>query len=603
MKKTISFLALIMAFNMSVAQLTVTNSHYIFAKDIVVFVEDDLKLNNSGDYFYLRDGAQLIQGAGVTGNSGIGQLSVYQSGVTNEFAHSYWASPVGNNDDDNSVNRGFIANNVFYDVTTAPITSQLANYTPGYDGSSNPLVIADYWLYSFNAGANYAEWDQFEEIGELPAGYGFTMKGTSGSGSNQLYDFRGKPNTGTITVGVADENFTLVGNPYPSALDYLEFIHDTPNITAMDGTLYFWEQDPTPNSHYQKDYQGGYATYTITSDGVTETFTAATFYTFQDDGTYNGSVTRIAGSKEVFRYAPIGQGFMIVGRTNGTVRFTNSMRAFQKLELGESEYFKNSTTKKNGKPSEATVSKNETLIKYNDLGFSIVPEPYKRFRVNVDFDDVYTRQLVQTFHDSATPGFDRGLESKSVSGLYNDAYWISDEGVMVAQAFKYDIGLKIPLTIYLSSAQMVNFRSIDIQNFDESEPIYLHDIENDVYYDLKKQDVEFYLDAKYHDKRFEITFVNHKILLDVGDKLKSKLLVYQNNGGSEIVILNPDSLGIRDFQLYDVSGRLMMNKQQLTTKSKHKISTENLSPGIYFVNIKLATSDILITKKILVTNN
>lgn len=242
-------------------------------------------------------------------------------------------------------------------------------------------------------------------------------------------------------------------------------------------------------------------------------------------------------------------------------------------------------------------------IKYNDLGYSLVPEEYKRFRINVDFDDVYTRQLVQTFHDSATDDYDRGLESKSTSGLYNDAYWISDEGVMVAQAFKHDISLKIPLTIYLSNAQTVRFRSVDVQNFDESEPIYLHDIENDIYYDLKKQDVDFYLEEKYHDKRFEITFSNHKLLLDVGDELKSKLLIYQNNGGSEIIILNPDFLDIRDFQLFDISGRLIMNKQQLTTKSKHEISTSDLSTGVYLVNVKLAASDILITKKIVIHDN
>ena len=39
----------------------------------------------------------LIQGTGTTGNSGVGELSVYQSGNTNQWAYNYWCSPVGNN--------------------------------------------------------------------------------------------------------------------------------------------------------------------------------------------------------------------------------------------------------------------------------------------------------------------------------------------------------------------------------------------------------------------------------------------------------------------------------------------------------------------------
>lgn len=355
LSKTSLILLIGLLSNTSFAQLSVTNNNYIFVKDVVIFVEDDIKLNNASDHFYLRDGAQLIQGSGTTGNSGKGQLSVYQRGTVNEKSHSYWASPVGNNDAENNVNRDFRANNVLYDVTSAPITSTLANYTSGYDGSSNPLVIADYWLYSFNAGAYYGQWDQFEEIGELPVGYGFTMKGTSGSSNNQLYDFRGKPNTGTISVEVENEYFTLVGNPYPSALDARDFIWDVDNTAILDGTLYYWEQDPTPDSHIQLEYQGGYATYTLSSDGLTETFLPATFYTFQNDGTYNGAIGTSSSGRKTFRYIPIGQGFMITGNVDGaTVKFKNSMRDFKAQVSGTSEYFKNSTSKKNANIEEST---------------------------------------------------------------------------------------------------------------------------------------------------------------------------------------------------------------------------------------------------------
>jgi hypothetical protein len=68
----------------------------------------------------------------------------------------------------------------------------------------------------------------------LNAGEGFTMKGTcstntnivTGSqnnpGSNQRYDFRGKPNDGTIAISMRVE-MVLTGNPYPSAIDLSAF--------------------------------------------------------------------------------------------------------------------------------------------------------------------------------------------------------------------------------------------------------------------------------------------------------------------------------------------------------------------------------------------
>jgi hypothetical protein len=59
-------------------------------------------------------------------------------------------------------------------------------------------------------------------------------KGTSGTNTTtvnwvqnnpgeQRYDFRGKPNDGTISITVLNLQFTLTGNPYPSAIDLSAF--------------------------------------------------------------------------------------------------------------------------------------------------------------------------------------------------------------------------------------------------------------------------------------------------------------------------------------------------------------------------------------------
>ena len=73
--------------NLSFSQLSVRNSAYIFVIDEIVFVEDDINLNKANSKIYLRDEAQIIQGTGTTGNSGVGELSVYQESNVGE--HKY----------------------------------------------------------------------------------------------------------------------------------------------------------------------------------------------------------------------------------------------------------------------------------------------------------------------------------------------------------------------------------------------------------------------------------------------------------------------------------------------------------------------------------
>ena len=81
----------------------------------------------------------------------------------------------------------------------------------------------------------YSNWIPVGSNSDLNAGEGFTMKGTSGTnstsvngvlnnpGNKQRYDFRGKPNDGTISIPVGIGQFTLTGNPYPSAIDLSAF--------------------------------------------------------------------------------------------------------------------------------------------------------------------------------------------------------------------------------------------------------------------------------------------------------------------------------------------------------------------------------------------
>jgi hypothetical protein len=597
--------------NLAFSQLYVENNAYIFINDVEVYVEDDINLFDAASTIYLRNEAQIIQGSPTvpTGNSGIGKLSVYQDGTVNNFAYNYWCSPVGNTDAINNANRPFRPNNNIYDhigdvdPLLDPITSSLATYTGGANGTSGPLVISTTWLYSYDPGLTYVDWDYIGSTGTVAPGYGFTMKGTGGSGSNQKYDFRGKPNNGTISVNVEAGRQTLVGNPYPSALDARAFIHDplnTPNLgidpANTTGTLYFWEQDATTNSHSLVDYRGGYASYTIDATGTLESYVPATFNSYNGDGTLNTAGGVRVSPKTVRRYIPIGQGFMIEGETGivGTqqVYFTNAQRAYQTESGGNSEFFKTSQSKH-------AKNTNQDL-KYFSNGLQIIPEDFKRFRINVDFDDTYTRQLLHNFHDSATDGFDYGLESKINSDVKSDVNWILNDEAYVTQASKFDEDLKIPIVLILDERKDIRFRIFDVQHFNNDQPIYLHDIEKNTYSNLRAQNFEINLDAGNYEDRFEITFTAEN-LLNTDKSLFENLKVIQNNKISVLQIFNPNEISIQSFSLYDASGKRVINQIVNASKSNQMISTKSFSDGVYIIEIQ-TNNNSTFRRKILISN-
>ncbi len=595
MKKTyIQIFILFFVLSAAYAQLSVRNNAYIFVNDEVVFVEDDVNLEEADATIYLRNEAQLVQGSGTTGNSGIGELSVYQRGTVHNFAYNYWSSPVGNVLSNDNTNRNFSPTSNLYGVTGLT-TSNAASLITGYDGSSSPLEIAQYWLWKYNPGTVYSEWDYVGSTGDVASGYGFTMKGSTGS-LTQLYDFRGKPNTGTIGTSVLNAQFTLVGNPYPSALDTVDYIHDATNSGLITGTLYFWEQDLTALSHVLNNYIGGYATYTISSDGMIESFVPAVFHTVNQDGT-NGTDTGTSTSgKAVHRYIPVGQGFMIEGTGAGTTFTRNSHREYYKQSGVNSEFFR--TTGDDTDTQQVTGTINE--LTYDENGYQIVGSEYKRFRLNIDFDQHHTRQLLHNFHSSATNGFDYGLESNNSNPNPADAYFILEDMAYITQAHNFDVDLKIPLVVVLDEAMPLTLKIHDVQNF-EDQPIYLHDKETDVYYDLDEVDFEVNLEAGEYTDRFEITFKDGSDVLGITEFDTNEFTILQNNNVSQLTIKNPNSVDVKSVTLYDALGKRVMQEVNLNTSTRYDFPTKSLSDGLYVVNVTLANKQT-INKKIIVAN-
>lgn len=576
------------------AQLSVRNNAYVFVTDEVLYVEDDVNLEEADATLYLRDEAQLIQGSGTTGNSGVGELSVYQTGTVHNYAYNYWTSPVGNVLSNTSVNRSFFPSLNLHEVTGLT-TSNAATLTGSYDGVASPLEIAQYWLWRYSPGTDYSDWDYVGATNNVSPGFGFTMKGSAGS-TAQLYDYRGKPNSGSIVTSVLNGQFTLVGNPYPSAIDAVDYIHDATNTGNITGTLFFWEQDLSVMSHNLTAYVGGYATYTISSDGAMESFVPAVFNTVNIDGTLNTGGSTSTSGKAVHRYIPIAQGFMIEGAVNGSAVIRNSHREYYKQSDANSEFFKTTSL-----TSVDTNSGAVNELEYNEDGFQIIGSEYKRFRLNVDFNQEHTRQLLHNFHASATAGFDYGLESNNSNPNPADAYFMLDDMAYITQAHDFDVDLKIPLGVVIDENNTsLTVRIFDVQNF-ENQPIFLHDIETNTYYNLNELNFDTNLEAGEYKERFEITFKDGSSSLSVSEFETSNFTIFQNNNVSQLTIKNPDALSIKSVTLYDIAGKRVMQKANLSNNTLYEFPTTKLSDGVYVVNVTLDNKEVL-NKKIIVTN-
>jgi len=573
---------------------TASTDSYVYVDDVVLYVGEEINLELNTNVaateasIYLRGDAQLIQGTtGASTNLGTGFLSVYQQGFADGFDYNYWCAPVGNASA--SIGNENFGITKFYDVVGLT-ESNLAANTSSHDGISSPLTISNRWIYQFITSDEYSEWVYVGSASTIVTGLGFTMKGVdvdSDGSTKQEYDFRGKPNDGTITSSVANLQWTLTGNPYPSAIDLVDFLNDAAN-NSINATIYYWDSDPTANSHFVSDYEGGYGTW-IPTGGTGGTYTPATFYTYDGAGTA-GPGTGTMGAPIQRRYAPIGQGFMVEGNGAGaTITMKNSFREYVTEGAGNFSEFKSLTT-----PIDPTGSLASILDDDGTTG------QWPKFRIRTLIDDTHIRELVLTFSEKSTMGVDRGMDAKSPMGVSKDVYWSieddKDDFNYVIQTVPFSTDLKIPLTL-LAAGALTNFAITvtERENFDEN--IFIYDSFEETYFNINEKVAQLSLDEGQTKGRYFIVFKTEKPkYVEIANEERAKIDFFQNNPLKQLEIYNPDLLNITEALVYDISGKLVVNKQNLGAQNKFIFSTATLSNGIYIVKLRTIDNTSIVEK-------
>ncbi|MCF7569310.1 T9SS type A sorting domain-containing protein [Sabulilitoribacter arenilitoris] len=612
--------------------LYVANDSYLYTRDVALFVNDDIRLETPTSNIYLRGDGQLLQNTD-TKNSDAGELSIYQNQTTGIYEYNYWCSPVGISIDGIAQgNVSFQGDNSIHDPTDhtdlANVASTAYSFTSSQNGTATEL--SNFWIYTLVNGEGYFDWNYVSENNPVAPGLGFTLKGSPNT--NNVLDFRGRPNNGTITVsctfdgsddepivGIPDRAETLTGNPYPSALDLKKFIIENTNTadggtstnpTNIEAEIYFWEQKPK-NSHVLTNYEGGYSIYTpgdLSDLNDNGSYATAAFVSYAGDGSSNlptpggGNTTSYSGNNSR-RYAAVGQGFVVSSKgSGGNFVFTNSMRLYlpedSSLTGDGSVFAKNGKSKKDSKKEVKPMSHNGVDYKSILENPTIIPE----IKIHTRINDTYYKENVIAFR-SSTPNnntLNRFFDGINIHALNSDAYLLSENKELSIKSINYDEATRIPFGLKAEYDNMLfSVRVYAAKDTPSDVNIYVYDNTNNTYTDVKNGTFNITLETGTYNNRFEITFSNKT--LNVIDNTFDNFDVIQNNTISQLKILNPNALDIKSFNLFDVSGKQVLNENISGNKNTYAYSTKPLSNGVYIARISLSNNQVL-TKKVIVSN-
>ncbi len=552
------------------------NSKLVINDGYYLEMQDDLYLD--GEVRLVGD-AQLIQShSGVSKVYGTGKLYRDQSAsVPNGYRYHYWSSPVVTAVGNTTYRVGEVMNDGTT-PTSENSTKKAINFVP-YDGSvsslngapTDPITIANYWIYTYFNGTSRNEWQQKKETGAINIGEGYTMKSTGRSPQN--FTFVGTPVDGTISKTIVPNSTSLLGNPYPSVLNASEFLSD--NDDVIDATIYFWEHtgeattEGSVEGHGKYGYQGGYSQRNLAMGVAANTLTAT------DETAGFGE----ANYKEPSQYVAVGQGFFLSAGSGqgGVVSFKNTQRA------GSTD---NVLFKTKGKKNKLAT---ETIVIPNfRVGFDYLNEN------NVEVH----RQLGINFKEGNSMSmYDNGYDSAIFDVQATDIYWNFegiDTDLIIAGVAALHNGMQLPLGFEIETEFPVTI-SIDDKNHLEGYSIQLVDLitgqifstDDDITLDLEK--------GSYAD-RFMLLLKDEENLAVDEELIASKdnFYLYLNRSENVLVLKNSDAYYV---ELYAVSGQKIVSWALENHNDDKNISVEGIPNGVYI--IKMYDASGVTSKKVI----
>ena len=527
--------------------LNILSSTLNIDTDEAITVDESVNVNDAAS-FNINNSGSLIQINDASINTG--RITMERKASIKNLDYVYWSSPI----------TGF-------NVSTITATSHIYKW--------NPTII--------NTVGTHGNWvSAVNEIMEPGKGYivrapnGQTPPSTTGelNFTTTFYNSAvgmGVPHNGEISVSIErgdnatsdndiDDNWNLIGNPYPSAISADEFLsQNAAQLSSIDGYLNIWKHGLGLDSTTPPFYQNFALSY------------------HQSDYFYYNSVGDTDGPSGFDGYIAAGQSFMVnmddgPNAATGTVVFNNSMRD---KGYANNQFFRS---------SDNSNSSNEKHRIWLDL---ITPQ-------------TPTNRILVGYVENATMASDRMFDAKMSLEESTDALYsiISDNSYIIqGRALPFVTTDILPLGLKFSQTgnYTIAIGAVDGLFESDNQIIYLKDNAMNFTHNLTNQPYEFTSETGEFNERFEIVFTPTTLSIDDNILDANTVTITElQHGDVQIKVGNAHT--IKHVDIIDVTGRIVYS---LTGDASTEIyNLSKLSQAAYIAKITLSNGQIISKKAI-----
>ncbi|MFT4611329.1 MAG: hypothetical protein ACI9OT_000695, partial [Gammaproteobacteria bacterium] len=512
-----------------------------------LIVQEWVNVQNTG-ILNLKSSSSLIQIEDSAVNAGdihMQRSPNFDESAVADTEYVYWSSPVSN----------------FQVTDISPSSTLLFDWTTTVAG---------------NGTGNHGEW--FSVSGTMTDGTGYIVRGLDGTPatipatayaiSNNSALFSGVPNNGVITkpifhggydsgpyAGIGngatneDDNWNLIGNPYPSAISANAFTNLNTNI---NGTVYVWPHDSTYSA--------------VTLDPFYEDYVYN--YDANDYIEHNNTGSNPPGTSDLFIGS--GQAFFVMmnnSATSGTnVTFNNSMRQM------------------------LSTYNNSTFFRTDDSGDYANQNNIERHRIWLDLlsPNTITNTILVGYIQNATNNFDRLYDGYDFSSGDNSGFYslLNNETLSIqGRSLPFMQEDIVPLGIIANEtgSHTIAINTLDGLFISENQNIYIEDTELNMIHDIRLSPYTFTIDAGIHDDRFILRYTNETLGVNALDGIDGISIIAPNSAYIKVT----SEIGIIDtITIYDIVGRVVF-KTEAINQSEFILKQTKFSDGTYIVKVEL----------------
>ena len=521
--------------------LTVNNTYTAtIASNNYINIQNNLTLIGTGNVL-VNDNGSLVQVSDTGVNTG--SITVNRIHTVKKFDYVYLSSPVYN----------------FPLTSVSPTTS-----------------TAHLWKWIPTISGLYGNWVNTTE--NMIVGKGYIVRGPSTFDNITAADFtasyRNAPNNGIVPVDVErggytgpdypnpnpaiaqqitnhDDNWNLIGNPYPSAIDAKAFMTYNTNI---EGVIRIWTHGTLPSSAIANPFYASYLYNYTSNDFILYNLTGPSV-----QSGYNG-------------YIASGQGFfvsMIDGPADSTqkVYFNNAMR---------SKTFDNSQFFRLTQSNHANVASEKSRIWLDLVGVNAAVS-----KTLVGYVEGATLEKDRLY--------DAYLKFDSNQNLYS---LVNEEALNIqGRPTPFEDSDMVPLGIKVATANTYTIAIASTDGLFTNQAIYLEDKDLNIIHDLKQAPYTFSTASGRFDQRFVLRYTSHLLGNETFENLNENVVVTTK----EQINIKSYAGNISSIILYDILGRSIYTSEKV---DKEVFAIDSISPShqVLLIKIKLQNG-LTVTKK------